>query len=107
MSNIAIIGEKDIIIGFNLVGFQPFPVTNYSEALVALEKCIIGDYEVIFIAESIAVLISEQIEIYQRTSPVSICILPDHAKDSELSMKILRKYVEKAVGTDILFRKEG
>ncbi|NLL62033.1 MAG: hypothetical protein GX240_04505 [Candidatus Atribacteria bacterium] len=107
MSNIALIGEKEVIIGFNLIGFRLFPVTDYPEASKAFDACAKGNYEIIFITENIAELIIDRIEVFQRKSPVSICILPNHSKDSELNMEILRKNVEKAVGTDILFRKEG
>lgn len=107
MSNIALIGEKEVIIGFNLIGFRLFPVTAYSEASEAFDTCTRGDYGIIFVTENIARLIADKIEVFQKKSPISICILPNHSEDSELSMKILRKNVEKAVGTDILFRKEG
>ncbi len=106
MSNIAIIGEREIIIGFSLVGFQLFPVTDSIEAKNALEKCInTSNFRIVFITDNIAQLMIEEIEKFQRTSKISICILPDRIKDSELSREILRKNVEKAVGTDILFRK--
>lgn len=107
MSNIAIIGEKEIIIGFNLIGLKSFPVIDSAEAKLALEECSHRNYQVVFITDDIAQLITEEIEKYQKISPMSICILPNRIKDSELSMKLLRKNVEKAVGTDILFRKEG
>lgn len=106
MSNIAIIGEKNIIIGFNLLGFKLFPAIDASEAKNALQKCVSSDYNIVFITDDIAKLIFEEIEKYQRMSTVSICILPNRIQDSELSMELLRKNVEKAVGTDILFRKE-
>ena len=107
MSNIAIIGEKEIVIGFGLIGFQLFPVSNSTETKDALEKCTTGgNYQVIFITENIAQLVIDEIEKYQRISPISICILPNRMHDSKLSKEMLRKNVEKAVGTDILFRKE-
>jgi len=107
MSNIAIIGEKEIIIGFNLIGLQLFPVIGFTEAKAALEECSHRNYQVVFITDNIAQLIIEEIEKYQKLSPMSICILPSRIKDTETSIKLLRKNVEKAVGTDILFRKEG
>lgn len=107
MSNIAIIGEKEIVIGFSLIGFQLFPVTDSVEAKDALEKCTTdGNCQIIFITDNIAQLVIDEIEQYQRISPISICILPDRIQDSKLNIEILRKNVEKAVGTDILFRKE-
>lgn len=107
MSNIAIIGEREIVIGFSLIGFQIFPVTDSAEAKGALEKCTTnGSCQIIFITDSVAKLVIDEIEKYQKISPISICILPDRMQDSKLSIEMLRKNVEKAVGTDILFRKE-
>lgn len=107
MSNIALIGKKEVIIGFNLTGLQLFPVTDYEEALKALNECAQGNYAIVFIANEIAQTIIVEIEEYQKNLTMAICILPGRVKETELSMSILRKNVEKAVGTDILFRKEG
>lgn len=107
MFNIAIIGEKDIIIGYSLIGFKTFPVIGENEARIALDKCIQNNIAIVFITDDIAQLIIDDIEKYQKISPTSICILPNRIKDSGLTFKMLRKNVEKAVGTDILFRKEG
>lgn len=107
MSNIALIGEKEVIIGFNLIGLQLFPVTQSEEAIKALDDCAQNDYAVIFITNEIAQKIIGKIEEYQKQSSMTICILPNRSKETALSMNILRKNIEKAVGTDILFRKEG
>jgi V/A-type H+/Na+-transporting ATPase subunit F len=107
MSNIALIGEKEIIIGFNLIGLKLFPVTNAEEAIRALNDCDRNDFAIVFITNSISQTIMDKIEEYQKLSSISICILPNRIKDTNLNLNILRKNVEKAVGTDILFRKEG
>jgi V/A-type H+-transporting ATPase subunit F len=107
MSNIALIGEKEVIIGFNLVGIQLFPVVNSEEAIKALKDCNKNNFAIVFITDSIAQKIIDKIEEYQKISSISICILPNRIKDTNLNINILRKNVEKAVGTDILFRKEG
>ena len=107
MSNIALIGEKEIIIGFNLIGLQLFPVIETEGALKALKDCAQNDYAIVFITNKIAQTIMENIEEYQKKSSMTICILPNRSKATALSMNILRKNIEKAVGTDILFRKEG
>ncbi len=106
MSDIAIIGEKEVIFGFSLVGFKLFPANNFVEAKNALEECSKENCRIIFITENIAQLVIDEIEKTQIISPNSICILPNRTGSSELSIKMLRKNVEKAVGTDILFRKE-
>ena len=55
MSNIAIIGEREIVIGFSLIGILIFPVTDSTEAKGALEKCSTnGSCQIIFITDSVA-----------------------------------------------------
>jgi len=107
MSNIALIGEKEIIIGFSLIGLQLFPVIDSEGAIKALRDCDKNNYSITFITNDIAQKIFEKIEEYQKLSTMTICILPNRTKETTLSLDILRKNVEKAVGTDILFRKEG
>jgi len=107
MSNIALIGEREIAIGFNLVGLKIFPVAQSEKAIKALKECAQGNYAIVFITNEIAQTMIEEIEEYQKKSSMAICILPNRTKETALSINILRKNVEKAVGTDILFRKEG
>ncbi len=107
MSKIAIIGEKDIIFGFSLVGFQTFPVEKVEDAIKALKECSKKEYAISFITNEIAAEILEEIEEIQKISTMTICILPSRTEKTDLSLNMLRRNVEKAVGTDILFRKEG
>lgn len=106
MSKIAIIGEKNIIFGFSLVGIQIFPVEKSEEAIKILRECSKKEYTISFITNQIAAKILEEIEEIQKISTMTICILPSRTESTELSLNMLRKNVEKAVGTDILFRKE-
>lgn len=106
MSNIAIIGEKEIIIGFNLLGIKLFYANTPEEAIRALKECEQNHFSIVFITNEIAMTIISEIEQYQAISSMAISILPNRSEDTKISMEILKKNVEKAVGTDILFRKE-
>lgn len=107
MSNIALIGERKIIIGFSLLGLQLFPADNQEEAVKALRDCAQGNIKIVFITNELAQKIINDIEEYQKHSTMAICILPGRIEETALSMRLLRKNIEKAVGTDILFRNEG
>ncbi len=106
MYKIAIIGDRDAIIGFKLLGVSLFPATKKDEALEILDKLVKEKYAVIFVTEDIASQIFEEIESLQKTSFASITIIPNRLEKKNLGQKILRKNIEKAIGTDILFRKE-
>lgn len=106
MYKIALIGDRDTIIGFKLLGVSLFPVTSKDEALEVLDKLVKEEYAVIFVTEDIAGQIVEEIERLQKISFTSITIMPAKLEKKYLGLKILRRNIEKAIGTDILFRKE-
>jgi len=107
MYKIALVGDKDSIIGFQLLGVSIFSVTNKEEAINILNELIKEEYAIIFITEEIASQILEKIEELQKKYLISITIIPNKLERKNLGIKILRKNVEKAIGTDILFKKEG
>ncbi len=107
MYKIALVGDRDSIIGFQLLGISIFSVTNKEEAINILNELIKEKYAVIFITEEIASQISNKIEELQKKYLISITIIPNKLERKNLGIKILRKNVEKAIGTDILFKKEG
>ncbi|MDD5015137.1 MAG: V-type ATP synthase subunit F [Atribacterota bacterium] len=106
MHKIAFIGNRDTIIGFKLLGISLFPINKKDEVIEILNKLIKEEYAVIFVTEEIACQIVNEIEILQKTSFASITVIPGKLEKKYLGQKILRKNIEKAIGTDILFRKE-
>jgi len=106
MYKIALIGNRDTIIGFKLLGVSLFPTTEKDEAVEILTKLVKEKYGVIFVTEEIARHLVEEIETLQKTSFTGITIIPSKLEKKNLGQKMLRKNIEKAIGTDILFRKE-
>ena len=106
MYKIALIGNRDTIIGFKLLGISLFPINKRDEALEILNKLVKEEYAVIFVTEEIACQIVDEINMLQKTSFASITIIPSKLEKKHLGQNILRKNIEKAIGTDILFRKE-
>lgn len=107
MYKIALVGDRDSIIGFQLLGISIFPVTNKEETINILNELIKEKYATVFITEEIASQIFEKIEELQKISLISLTIIPNKLEKKDLGLKILRKNMEKAIGIDILFRKEG
>ncbi len=106
MYKIALVGDRETIIGFKLLGVSLFPITKKDEAIEVLDQLVKEEYAAIFVTEDIASQIYEEIERLQRTSFASITIIPTKLEKKYLGLKILRRNIEKAIGTDILFRKE-
>jgi len=106
MYNIAMIGNRDSIIGFKLLGITIFPVSKKEETIEILNKIVKEKYAAVFITEEIAIQVFEKIEELQKNSLLSFTIIPNKFEKKNLGLKILENNIEKAIGTDILFRKE-
>lgn len=107
MYKIAVIGDKDSILGFKTLGLATFPVVDAGAALSVLKKVSREAYAVLFITEEIAQHLQEPIaELNKRFLPVVVPI-PNNKGTLGMGIGKIKESVEKAIGADILFRKEG
>ncbi len=106
MSRVAVLGERDAVLGFKSSGAVVFVADSAGEARKALGRVLSGDYAVLLVTESAAGILSAELNpLYERPKPV-VTILPDARKPKGLGMELLRKRVERAVGANILFKGE-
>lgn len=104
MGRIAVIGDYESICAYESVGFVIYPVTNLKEAKNVLEEIKKGDFPVIFICEN---YINELDEVYDKLCECiipAIIPIPDGEKRCDYAISKLKGFVEKAVGTDIIFK---
>ncbi len=104
---IAVIGDKDSILGFKTIGVDTFPVTGSEGALKALKKLVADDYGVIFITEELAGGLTDIIDDLNKRFLPAVVLIPNSQGTLGIGMEQIRRNVEKAIGADILFRKEG
>ncbi|MEG1441915.1 MAG: V-type ATP synthase subunit F [Oscillospiraceae bacterium] len=106
MYNIAVMGDRDSIYGFAALGLDTFFVLNEDEARERLENLCGGDYAVIYITEATAKVLSSEIEVL-RTKPLpAIILIPGVSGNTGEGIKSVKKSVERAVGSDIIFGDE-
>lgn len=100
-SKIAIIGDKDLVGGFTVAGFQVFsPGDKKEDIALALNEVIRNDFSVCFILERFALKVKEQIqELGQKTYP-AIVVLPDYRADFGLTEEFLKEVIVRATGTE-------
>ncbi len=104
---IAVIGDKDSILGFKTIGVDTFPVTSTQAALDTMKKLVSDQYGVIFITEALAQGMEDVInEMHKRYLP-AVVLIPNSRGTQGIGIEQIRSNVEKAIGADILFRKEG
>ena len=101
---IAIIGEKDVILGFKPLGFETYPVIDAKEAKERLKSLARDrDYATIYITESLSFQIKESITELSESS--NIVVIPGREETLGLVRERLKKISEKALGTDIIIAK--
>ena len=101
---IAIIGSHEEILGFKSLGLKPISVSTKEEAEKKFQEIIMEDNcAIIFITENWAVLMEEILSKHRGALPAVVTI-PNYAGSQGLGEKKLREIVERAVGSDILFK---
>ncbi len=107
MSKIAVIGDKDSILGFKVVRVTVFPVTEPEQAARLVHKLAKEDYAVLFITEPVIAEIKETVDRYRAMAYPAIIPIPNNRGSLGLGMKGIRDSMEKAIGVDILFGERG
>lgn len=102
MYKIAAVGDKDSIYGFASLGLEIFPVENAQQALSYFRKFADEKYAVVFITEPLAAQLSEEIGIFSERIMPAFIPIPAISGNNGIGMKNVSKYVEQAVGSDII-----
>jgi len=103
MYKVAVIGDRDSIYGFAALGLDTYPVTGREEAAKALKTVCDGAYAVIYITESVYSQLQDIIERYITSYLPAIIPIPGVAGNTGIGMGNVKKSVERAVGSDIIF----
>lgn len=107
MYKIGVVGERDSIIAFLSLGMTIRPAETPQEAADAVDSLARDNYGVIFITETTASKIEETISRYRREVTPAIILIPGSGGSLGIGLEAIRANVEKAVGVDILTKKEG
>lgn len=100
MYKIAVIGDSDSICGFSAIGMTAIAVKDEAEALAKLESLEQAVYAVVFVTENVYGKIAEE---FVRDNPLPAVIpIPGATGNTGAGMRDVSKFVEKAVGSDII-----
>lgn len=99
---IAVVGNRDAILPFKLIGFQAFPVTEAQEAVNTLRQLARDQFGIIYLTDDLAAQIPETLAYYDQQELPAITLIPTHKGSTGLGRQRIRDNVEKAVGQDIL-----
>ena len=105
MYKIAVIGGSDSVIGFKALGLDTFPASDSAQArklLHDLARVEEDPYVIIYIEETLAEPIQDEIRKYNSRPSPAVILIPGRDGPIGLGQNALRQAVEKAVGSNIL-----
>lgn len=103
MYKIAVLGDRDSIYGFAALGLDTYPVEAYEEAAKILKSLAEGQYAVIYITELLQSKLEKEIDQYVTGDLPAIIPIPGVSGNTGMGMRNVKKSVERAVGSDIIF----
>jgi len=106
MSEIAMIGDRDSILGFKSLGVSIFPAEDQEKAITAFRTIIDEEYKIVFITDDI-IPPQETISEYIRNRDFPVVMpIPSNKGSTGVGGDRLRDLVRKAAGADILAEEE-
>lgn len=104
MYKIAVLGDIDSIYGFSALGIHISPISSKDEAAKALKKLADEQYAIIYVTEAYYIELQAEIDQYKTNIIPAIIVIPGATGNTGIGMTNIKKIVEQAVGSDILFK---
>lgn len=102
MYKIAVVGDKDSILAFKALGIDVVVAYEEDETRQKVDFLAQNGYGIIFITEQLAEKIEETIKRYNNKVTPAVILIPSNRGTLNIGMNNINKYVEKAVGSNIL-----
>lgn len=106
MYRIAVLGDRDSIYGFAALGLDIFPVSDSETGARTLRSLAERDYAVIYITEALAKELEVELERYREAPLPAVIPIPGVRGNTGMGISMVKKSVEQAVGSDIIFNEK-
>ena len=103
MYKIAVVGDYDSIYGFATLGLEICPAGNREEIRNTLRRLAEEDYGIIYITEAAAAEVESDLEVLRERMLPAVIQIPGVSGNTGAGVQGVRRTVEQAVGSDILF----
>lgn len=101
MYKIAVLGDRDSVMGFKALGLDTYFVESTEEARHTLHRLAKEEYAIIYITEALAADIGADIAKYKTTVTPAVILIPGKTGSLGLGAQALQSAIERAVGADI------
>ena len=103
LHKIAVLGERQSVIGFQVLGLSVFPEEDEGHALQTFRRLAKSEqYAIIYVTEALAKALEQEIDRYKDSVSPAVIIIPGRGGSQGLGLQALKQAVERAVGIDIL-----
>ena len=103
MYRAAVIGDKDSVYGFRALGLDVTAVSDGDNAAAIFRDLCERDYAVIYITEALAKGLEREIERLSDQRTPAVILIPGVTGNTGEGIAAVKRSVEKAVGSDIIF----
>ena len=102
MSRIAVLGDRDSVLGFKALGLDVYPVESVEEGRSVLHRLAKENCAVIYLTEQLAAQMESEVTRYKDELTPAIILIPGKEGPLGIGMNNVKRAVERAVGADIL-----
>lgn len=102
MYKIAVLGDKDSVLGFRALGLDVFPADHAEQVRPILHRLAREGYAIIYLTEQLASGLSAEVARYKDELTPAIILIPGKEGPLGIGMANIKTAVERAVGADIL-----
>lgn len=103
MYSIAVIGDLESILGFKALGLKTFPVDTEQQAIDTFKALTNENYGIIYMTELVFSMLEKYVDGYSSSTLPAIIPIPGVKGNTGQGMSNVKKSVEQAVGSDIIF----
>ena len=102
MYKIAVIGDKDSVLVFKILGVDVVITLDAQEARKTIDRIAKENYGIIFVTEQLAKDIPETIKRYNSEIIPAVILIPSNKGSLNIGLANIDKNVEKAIGSKIM-----
>lgn len=103
MYKIAVMGDRDSIYGFSTVGLDIFATDNEEHRGRLLRQLAEAGYAIIYMTEALYTELEKDVDNFKENALPAIIPIPGASGNNGCGIAQVKKSVEQAVGSDIIF----